>query len=327
VACRLPPFSSDASGETHQANRSDKERGEPLLDDPFMGEPLLDDRRRLAGTSETELLRQRGPNMSRQHLFTPEQLQQYEEIGFVIQRGLFDAEEVEILRRVAKTDQSIEQEALQRDDGEGGVTQLRLWNEAGDDLYGTIARNERIVDPIEQVLGGEAYYYHSKMNFKEPRTGGAWAWHQDYGYWYDNGCLFPRMASCLIAVDPCTKENGCLQVLPGSHHLGRINHGKVGDQTGADPERVEEACKRLELVYCLMEPGDAVFFHCNLLHRSDQNKSAHPRWSYICCYNAARNNPYKESKHPRYTPLRKTSLAAIKDWGQANPTSESVSPS
>jgi hypothetical protein len=52
-----------------------------------------------------------------------------------------------------------------------------------------------------------------------------------------------------------------------------------------------------------MDPGDALFFDCNLLHRSDQNRSEHPRWSMICCYNAARNDPYKESHHPRYTPL------------------------
>ena len=31
----------------------------------------------------------------------------------------------------------------------------------------------------------------------------------------------------------------------------------------------------------------------------------------ICCYNAARNNPYKESHHPRYTPLKKVPDAEI----------------
>jgi hypothetical protein len=54
-----------------------------------------------------------------------------------------------------------------------------------------------------------------------------------------------------------------------------------------------------------MEPGDTLFFHANLLHRSDQNHSDHPRWSMICCYNAKSNDPFKESHHPRYTPLNK----------------------
>ena len=65
------------------------------------------------------------------------------------------------------------------------------------------------------VLGGEVYHYHSKLMLKEPFVGGAWEWHQDYGYWYQNGCLFPWMASCLIALDPATRANGCLQVLKG----------------------------------------------------------------------------------------------------------------
>ena len=64
----------------------------------------------------------------------------------------------------------------------------------------------------------------------------------------------------------------------------------------------------------LCEPGDALFFHGNLLHRSDKNTSPNPRWSLICCYNAAANDPYKESKHPRYSPLAKVADDAIKSW-------------
>ena len=55
--------------------------------------------------------------------------------------------------------------------------------------------------------------------------------------------------------------------------MGRIEHGKTGDQTGADMEIVNAALERMELVYIEAEPGDALFFHCNLLHRSDQNRS------------------------------------------------------
>jgi ectoine hydroxylase-related dioxygenase (phytanoyl-CoA dioxygenase family) len=76
-------------------------------------------------------------------------------------------------------------------------------------------------------------------------------------------------------------------------------------------ERVTQCLERLELVHIEMEPGDALFFHANLLHRSDQNKSDKPRWSMICCYNSARNDPYKESHHPRYTPLKKVADAEV----------------
>jgi ectoine hydroxylase-related dioxygenase (phytanoyl-CoA dioxygenase family) len=97
--------------------------------------------------------------------------------------------------------------------------------------------------------------------------------------------------------------------------MGRVDHVLTGDQAGADQERVDEALKRLELVYCEMDPGDTIFFHSNLLHRSDQNKSPNPRWSLICCYNAASNDPYKESHHPRYTKLHKVKDTEIKKVG------------
>ncbi|MBW3541251.1 MAG: phytanoyl-CoA dioxygenase family protein [Planctomycetes bacterium] len=241
----------------------------------------------------------------------------FERDGFIIVRRLLDAEEIELLRDIARADHELARERSSRADGEGGAVELVVRNELPEDsLYGAIVRSRRIVSVMERLLGDEVYHYHHKMILKEPRTGGAWAWHQDYGYWYNNGCLFPDLASCMIAVDGATRENGCLQVLAGSQRLGRIEHGKVGDQTGADPERVTEACRRLERVYCELEPGDAIFFHANLLHRSDQNTSDRPRWAFICCYNTRHNDPYKESRHPRYTPLAVWPDERVKEVGR-----------
>jgi hypothetical protein len=251
--------------------------------------------------------------MSFQRL-TDEQVAEFHQRGYLLVRQQFDAHECELLINALLTEPSVQTEALNRRDGEGGVTRLRVWNEAGDDLFGLVGRLPRVVEPMEQLLGGEVYLYHTKVTMKEPFTGGAWAWHQDYGYWYNNGCLFPWMASCMIALDACTKENGCLQVLDGSHRMGRIDHGKVGDQTGADPERVQEAVKVLPLVYCEMGPGDALFFHSNTLHRSDQNRSPHRRTTFLCCYNSARNNPYKVHHHPQYYRLEKVAETALKDY-------------
>ncbi len=235
---------------------------------------------------------------------TAEQIEAFQRDGFFIAEGLLDAEEVSLLGQIARADREMTEHRASRADGEGGAVELVVRNELpADSIYGAIVRSERIVRTMETLLGDEVYHYHHKMICKEPRVGGAWAWHQDYGYWYNNGCLFPHLASSMIAVDRATKENGCLQVLKGSHHIGRIDHGPVGDQTGADPERVGVACERLERVYVELEPGSAVFFHSNLLHRSDQNKSNNPRWAFICCYNTKKNNPYKESRHPRYSPL------------------------
>lgn len=235
--------------------------------------------------------------------------------GFILLKSLFDKEEIDLLKKTAIEDRELDKHSFGRADGEGGTVRLSLWNHPGNNIYGMIARSHRIVDKVEKLLGDEVYHYHSKMILKDPEIGGAWAWHQDYGYWYQNGVLFPDLVSVFIAVDKATKENGCLQVIRGSHHMGRVDHVLTGDQAGADQERVDEAMKRLELVYCEMDPGDTIFFHSNLLHRSDQNKSPNPRWSLICCYNAASNDPYKESHHPRYTKLHKVEDTEIKKVG------------
>ena len=83
---------------------------------------------------------------------------------------------------------------------------------------------------------------------------------QDYGYWYKNGVLAPRLASGLIAVDRATKANGCLQVLKGSHHYGRIEHGVSGGQTGADMDYVEAIASQCEKVHIECQPGDVLLF-------------------------------------------------------------------
>jgi hypothetical protein len=253
--------------------------------------------------------------MSASRLFTDAELARYHEAGFVLARRLFDANEIDLLRRSAKEDHELDKRSYGRADGEGGVVRLSLWNHPGDGIYGAFARCERIVRNAERLLGGEVYHYHSKMIMKDARVGGAWAWHQDYGYWYHNAVLQPLLLSVFLAVDPSRRENGCLQVIPVSHQCGRIDHVLTGEQAGADRERVEELLKRLPLEYVEMDPGDALFFHCNLLHRSDQNHSDQPRWSMICCYNAARNDPYREGRHPRYTPLQVVPDAAIRAVG------------
>lgn len=232
-----------------------------------------------------------------------EERQRFETDGFVVIEQLLNNEEATLLGEVARADRELALSAYGREDASGSVVTLAVRNELIDDYYSAIARSQRIVQRMSSFLGDEVYHYHHKLILKEPRVGGAWEWHQDYGYWYNNGCLTPDMGSCLIAIDHATQANGCLQVLKGSHRIGRINHGPIGDQTGADLERVAVAKERFETVPVELTPGSAVFFHANLLHRSDRNTSDNPRWALICCYNTRHNDPYKESRHPRYSPL------------------------
>jgi ectoine hydroxylase-related dioxygenase (phytanoyl-CoA dioxygenase family) len=221
----------------------------------------------------------------------------YAEDGYYIARGLLGAAEVATFRDRARA--QLEAEAatqgavMRKGDREGKQTLLKMWNQAGDDRYGLLARDERLVLAAEALLGEEIYLYSHKMTMKQPREGGAWEWHQDFGYWHNYGCLAPDMLSIYIALDKATRENGCLQVLKGSHRLGRLDHVRQDGQTNVAEPYLKAAVKRFEHAYVEMEAGDALLFHCNLLHRSDANDSDTYRWGYICSYNAVANAPFE----------------------------------
>ena len=58
-----------------------------------------------------------------------------------------------------------------------------------------------------------------------------------------------------------------LQIIPKSHRAGRIDHNRIGDQAGADKDRVEQLQQALGLCHMEMKAGDGLFFHSNILHR------------------------------------------------------------
>jgi ectoine hydroxylase-related dioxygenase (phytanoyl-CoA dioxygenase family) len=247
-----------------------------------------------------------------QYKVTDEMKRGFDEDGYVIVRNVLDSEEISKLKDALETDGGILQHAYFVNDGEGGQSKLCIWSHPGHDITGMVARSEKVAGTMEKLLGGEVYHYHTKLMMKEAFTGGSFVWHQDYGYWYMNGCLYPDMGTAFIAIDRCDEENGCMQVLRGSNHLGRIDHGRVGGQTGAEANRVSEILKVLPVDHAVLDPGDVLFFHANLLHKSNRNDSPHRRWAFLTAYNRASNNPVIEHHHPRYTPLHKVADDAVR---------------
>lgn len=245
-------------------------------------------------------------------VFSEHEIAAFQRDGYAYARALFDAREVELLRRAMEDDPAVREHMLDRADGEGGATRIALWNRAGSSVYGLAARSRRMVDSAQALLGGEVYHYQSKLTAKNPHGGGAWEWHQDFGYWYYNGCLFPQLVSCMVALDRSDRDNGCLQFLRGSHLMGRADHVQLTpEQNCIDPDVVRAAQQRLQHVYAELDPGDAVFFHCNTFHRSDQNRSDRRRWTLIICYNRVDNDTWKRDDDRYYVPLEKVDDAAI----------------
>ena len=251
------------------------------------------------------------------------QQQQYRRDGFVILPQLFDTEEVSLLRCAMAEDPAIAQHSLIRPDQDGFGTRISLWNRAGNSVYGMTARCNRMVATAETLIGEKVYHYQSKLTAKDPLKGGAWEWHQDYGYWYHNGCLRPDMLSCMIALDRSDRNNGCLQLVKGSHKMGRIDHVPVTEkQNEADPERMTHILAGNEVAYGELDPGDVLVFHCNTLHRSNKNLSNTQRWTLIVCYNAITNDAYVKNDDRSFVPLERVSDSAIKQAGLRFSTSD-----
>ncbi|KAK8739687.1 hypothetical protein OTU49_003149 [Cherax quadricarinatus] len=242
---------------------------------------------------------------------TQEMKEAYDRNGYILVRQMLNMEEVKKVKAALENPKGVTQFTYTINDGKNRTNKMTLWNHPGRDITGILARTHRVVNTVEQVLDGEVYHYHTKLIMKEARTGGTFLWHQDYGYWYRNGCLYPDMTSVFIPIDATDRSNGCLQVLRGSHKMGRVEHLDIADQLGADPERVEQAQKVLEHIYVEMKAGDILFFHCNLLHTSDQNSSDNRRWVFIVAFNKRSNNPYKQHHHPQYTPLKKMTRCTV----------------
>jgi len=215
---------------------------------------------------------------------TSELRQKFQAEGYVIVRNFLPADSAARLKQISVNDSTIAEHAFERMDASGRASKVTLWYEPGDDVFGRLSRSDRLLAEMSDVLAGPADFFHAKLMQKEPKSGGAWEWHQDYGYWYDDGFLTDDMASCYVALDAATSENGCLMVIPGSHVYGRLNHGSVGEQVGADMGRVEVLRERHGTVHVELDPGDAVYFHSNLLHASNPNLSDRSRWGLISSF-------------------------------------------
>jgi len=245
------------------------------------------------------------------------QVKSYHEDGYLIIKEFCSKEEIEKLYNTALHDDAINKNALDLNDQSGKKTKLSLWFTPGNDVFGYLSCSEKIVGSVSQLLDSESpvCHFHSKLMQKKPRIGGAWEWHQDFGYWYKNQFMFPnQLISVMVALSTANKENGCMQLIKGSHKLGRLNHGFSGDQMGADMDMVNNALKTMDLIYSELDPGDVLIFHSNLIHRSDANLSSDSRWSIISCYCSQSNLAYNETSNSWNQPIKIVPNEAILNW-------------
>ena len=103
-------------------------------------------------------------------------------------------------------------------------------------------------------------------------------WHQDAWSNLDR----QPIVTIWTALDPATIDNGCVEVVPGTHKLGLVNPAHASGFL--NDEQVEKYCTNVPTEFIELEAGESVLLHNWLMHRSDTNKTSISRRAFSVCY-------------------------------------------
>jgi ectoine hydroxylase-related dioxygenase (phytanoyl-CoA dioxygenase family) len=173
-----------------------------------------------------------------------------------------------------------------------------------------IARDKRVRDTADELIGAATYIWASKVNLKAAWCGTAEYYHQDLVYWKDRGYPRDDMLSCMVALETHSIENAALHVLPGTHRLGFIPHEPFININGLSkfmvpPSNLDLLYKEHGIKAIKAEPGDALFFHSSLVHGSSHNISPHGRMVLLVQMNTVGNEPVEVSRNAREFNLKR----------------------
>jgi phytanoyl-CoA hydroxylase len=220
-----------------------------------------------------------------------EQCNFYTDYGYVIIENFIDRSEIDRLcgsldRLVAEKARGLAQDKgdfnLEKtsggQDGEAvGAGILRKIQSIVDHSpeFAALCESDKLLDTVEDLIGPNIYYHSSKLMFKPAKHGGIKPWHQDYAYWASTK---PEQVTCWLALDDATPENGCMQLVPGSHKFGLVKHGQAElqiDLKNVPTEKIKVAP---------MKAGSLLLFHVLTLHHSGPNRSDKSRRAFIVDY-------------------------------------------
>lgn len=234
---------------------------------------------------------------------TPQQLQRYEQDGLLFLPDLFGREEIAALlgetRAIARVDHP--SRVLEKD---AATVRALHGCHLTSPLMARLTRTPRLLGPAEQIVGGPAYVYQFKINFKAAFGGDVWKWHQDYIFWRKgDGMREARCLNAMLFLDEVTEFNGPLMLIPGSHRHGMIDvdaargTGRWQDNVSADLKysldrgTIERLVGEGGIVAPKGPRGSVLLFHPNLAHASAPNLSPWDRTMLIVTYNSVANVP------------------------------------
>ena len=135
----------------------------------------------------------------------------------------------------------------------------------------------RFVVAAEQLLEGPVRFWHDQLFCKPALHGGVVAWHQDYSYWTRTEPM--AHLTCWIGLDDATRDNGCLQYIPGSHKWTLLPiTGLAGDMNAIEDVLSDEQWEQFQKPVAIeLKAGEASFHHPLMVHGSRENSTDQPR--------------------------------------------------
>lgn len=232
-------------------------------------------------------------------ILSNEQLEQFNENGFLILRGFADKEKCEAILDRAKVHVKYKIEPLETETGygekskeyrtdvadysskEAGTTVRRLRQVYSRDiLFKAWMEEEKIRPVLQQILNDQVVIttaHHNSIMTKMPYQSTQTRWHQDRRYWrYSDD----NLVSVWLALDAEVSQNGALEFIPGSHRM-KFKAGQF-DEKDYLREDLDQNISMIEKkVSTTLERGDVVIFHSLLLHRANKNTTQKPKFSFV----------------------------------------------
>lgn len=137
----------------------------------------------------------------------------------------------------------------------------------------------RMLDAVQSILGDDVMVHSTLIFYKPARDAGFVSWHQDGLY---PGLRAPHLTTAWIALTPSIPENGCLRVIPGSHHGGIVHHREEQTENnllknGQTIDGIEESAA----IDVILRPGEMSLHHRDLAHASNPNDSDLDRIGFV----------------------------------------------
>ena len=199
-------------------------------------------------------------------MLTPEQIAQYHENGFVIPEFRLDASTLEDIAMA-------HQRLLARHPQFHDYCPTLL---AYDLSFLNVARTPEIVEMVNQLIGPNFALWNSSFFAKPAHNGRKVPWHQDGEYW-----PIRPVATCTawIAIDAASVENGCLQLIPGSHKTRMLkpHDNNPSPDLALHQELPKSEFNEADAIDLVLEPGQMSLHDVFLVHGSKANRSGKAR--------------------------------------------------